>query len=152
MSNPPETTAQKQVANGIIKVDHTKSELADYYAATLFNSAKSTLLRAISNNSLTLWPALTTRLISKHLSKRLTAVQGHMEQGFRNLRSTKPFKNDVQEVSSTPEQENNNIKTHDVMSATLSTEELSKSSSDQTGEFPITSSSGHKYIFFILSL
>ena len=86
MSNPPETAAQKKVENGIIKVDTTKSELDDYYAPTLFNPAKSTLLRAISNNSLTLWPALTTRLISKHLSKRLTAVQGHMEQGFKNFR------------------------------------------------------------------
>ena len=96
VSNPPETAAQKQVANGIIKVDTTKSELADYYAATLFNPAKSTFLRAISNNSLTSWPTLTTRLISKHLSKRIAAVQGHMDQGFKNLQSTKPVKNDVQ--------------------------------------------------------
>ena len=103
MSNPPETAAEQQVANGIIKVDTTKSELADYYAATLFNPAKSTLLRAIRNNSLTLWPDLTTRLFSKHLSKRLTAVQGHTDQEFKNLRSTKPVKKDVQEVVSTPE-------------------------------------------------
>ena len=79
VSNPPETVAEQQVANVIIKVDTTKSELADYYAATLFNPAKSTLIRAIRNKSLTLWPALTTRLISKHLSKRLAAVQGHMD-------------------------------------------------------------------------
>ena len=45
--NPPETAAQKQLSNGIIKVDTTKSELADYYSATLFNPAKSTLSRAI---------------------------------------------------------------------------------------------------------
>ena len=44
VSNPPETAAQKQVANGIIKVNTTKSELADYYAATLFSPAKYTLL------------------------------------------------------------------------------------------------------------
>ena len=65
-----------------------------------------------------------TRLISKHLPKRLAAVQGHMDQGFKNLRSTKPVKNDAQEVNSTPEQENNNIKTHDVMCATFLAEEL----------------------------
>ena len=68
------------MANGIIKVDNTKSELADYYAAALFNSAKSTLLRAIRNNLLTSWLALTTKLISKHLSKRLASAQGHMEK------------------------------------------------------------------------
>ena len=70
-----------------------------------------------------------------------------MDQGFKNLRSTKHVKDEVQEVESTPEQENNNIKTHDVMCATFSEEELSKSSSDQTVKFPITSSRGHKYIF-----
>ena len=135
------------MANGIIKVDTTKSELDDYYAATLFNPAKSILLRAICNNLLTSWPDLTTRLIRKHLSKRLADVQGHMDQEFKNLRSTKLVKNDVQEVDSTPEQEKNNTKTHDVMCATFSAEELSKSSSNQTGKFPITSSRGHKYIF-----
>ena len=40
--NPPETTEKKQVANGIIKVDTEKSEMADYYATTLFNPTKST--------------------------------------------------------------------------------------------------------------
>ena len=70
-----------------------------------------------------------------------------MDQGFKNLWSTKPVKNDVQEVDSIPEQEKNKFKTHDVMCATLSVEELSKLSSDQTGKFPITSSRGHKYIF-----
>ena len=33
------------------------------------------------------------------------------------------------------------------MCAKFSAEELCKSSSDQTGKFPITSSRGHKYIF-----
>ena len=54
VSNPPETAAEQQVANGIIKVNTTKRELADYYAATLFKPAKNTLLQAIRNNSLTL--------------------------------------------------------------------------------------------------
>ena len=80
VSNRPETVAEEQVANGIIQVDTRKIELADYCAAKLFNPAKSILLQAICNNSLTSWPVLTTRLISKHLSKRLAAVQGHMDQ------------------------------------------------------------------------
>ena len=147
VSNPPETAAETQVANIIIRVDTTKSEPADYYAATLFNPEKFTLLRAIRNNSSTAWLALTTRLISKHLLKRLATAQGRMDQGFKNLRSNKLVKKDVQEVDSTPEQEKNNIKTHDVMCTTFLAEELIKSSSDQTGKFPITSSRGQKYIF-----
>ena len=113
----------------------------------LFNPTKSTLLRAIYNNLLTSCPEITTKLISKHLLKRLAAVQGHMEQEYNNLWSIKPVKKDFQEIDSTPEQENNNIKTNDVMCAMLSAEELCNSYSDQTGKFPITSSRGHKYIF-----
>ena len=65
-------TSKDHVSNGVIILD--KSELADYYAATLFNPIKSTLLRAIRNNHLTSWSALTTKLVSKHLSKRLASV------------------------------------------------------------------------------
>ena len=77
------------MANGIIKADETKGELAEYYAAVLLNPEKSTLLRSIYNNHLTLWPALTTKLIRKHLPKRLVTAQGHLDQEFKNLRSTK---------------------------------------------------------------
>ena len=52
-----------------------------------------------------------------------------------------------QEIDSTPEQETNNIKINDVMSAILSAEELCKSYSDQKGKFLITFSRGHTYIF-----
>ena len=99
-----ETTAQKKVANGIIKVDTKKSELDDYYAATLVNPAKFILLRAICNSSLTSWPELTTELISKHISKRLADIQGHMDQEYKDIWSIKPVKNDVQELDSIPEQ------------------------------------------------
>ena len=40
----PSPSQQAHVANGIIKVDTTKGELAQYYAATLLNPTKSTLL------------------------------------------------------------------------------------------------------------
>ena len=58
--------------------------------------------------------------------------------------ATEPQAPNKEDIS--PVQENNNIKTDDVMCIIISTEELSKSYSDQTGKFPITSSRGHKYI------
>ena len=69
-----------------------------------------------------------------------------MDQEYKNLWSTKPIKNDIQKIGSTPDLENNNIKTNDVMCAIFSMGELCKSYSDQSGKFPITSSRGHKYI------
>ena len=73
------TPEQKHIANGIIKFDTAKNELANYYAVTLFNSTKSILLRAICNNHFTSCPELTTKLVSKYLLKRLARVQGHIE-------------------------------------------------------------------------
>ena len=69
-----------------------------------------------------------------------------MDKEYNNLRSTKPAKNDVQEIDSTPEQENNNIKTNVVLCAIFSAEELCKSYSDQTDKNSIMSSRGRKYI------
>ena len=71
------------VANGVIKLDSTKCELAKYYAAALFNPKKPTMLRAIHNNHLTSWPALSTKMIHKHLPKRLESVQRHLDQEFK---------------------------------------------------------------------
>ena len=57
------------VVNGVVKLDNSRGELAQYYAATLLNPTKSTLLRAIQRNHLTTWTALTTKLIRKNLPK-----------------------------------------------------------------------------------
>ena len=46
-----------------------------------------------------------------------------------------------------PVQEPDNIKTHDIMCKIVTVDEISKSYSDQTGKFPITSSRGNKYVF-----
>ena len=103
------TTAH--VANGVIKLDSTKDDLAKYYAATLFNPTKSAMLRAIYNNHLTLWPALSTKMIRKYLHKRLELVQGHLHQEFQNIRSTKLTLEDIKDNNDlAPAQEPNNSK------------------------------------------
>ena len=138
---PPSNTA-KNVANGVIQLDSTKSDLAQYYGATLFSPVKSTLLRAIHRHHFTSWPAMTTKLMRKHLPKIIPTTQGHLDQEPKNIRSTKDIDDDI-----APRQETNNVKTNDIMCIALSTNEICKSYSDQTGQFPITSSRGHKYIF-----
>ena len=59
-------TDNKQMANGVIELDSTKGELAQYHAGTLFNPVKSTILHAIQNKHFTSWPGLSTKLIHKH--------------------------------------------------------------------------------------
>ena len=77
------------VANGILRLDKTKKEMAEYLSAALFSPDKSTLLRAIRKEHLLSWPGLTTSLISKHLPKQVATSKGHLDQEFKNIRSTK---------------------------------------------------------------
>ena len=49
----------------------------------------STLLRAVENNNLTTWPALTTRSITKYLPKSVETALVHLDQEGKNQRSTK---------------------------------------------------------------
>ena len=136
---------KNHTAYGIIRQDKTKKELAHFYAATLFHPVKSTLLRAIKNNHFSSWPQLNAKLITKHLDKNAPMLQGHLDQEFKKLRSTQP--KDEIEDDVAPQQEKDNAKTHDILCSVIATESISKSYSDQTGKFPITSSRGHKYIF-----
>ena len=140
------TTTTEQMANGVIELNSTKGELAQYHAATLFNPVKSTLLYATQNKHFTSWPGLSTKLINKHLPKRMATAQGHLDQDFKNQRSTKSTATE-QDSDIAPVQEPDNIKTHDIMCKIVTVDEISKSYSDQTGKFPITSSRGNKYVF-----
>ena len=101
------------MANGVIQVDSTEGDLAQYHVATLFNPVKSTLLRAIQRNRFISWPGLSTKLINKHLPKRIGTAQGHLDQEFKNLRSTRSSKTD-QDLDIAPVQDSNNIKTNDI--------------------------------------
>jgi hypothetical protein len=76
-------------ANGILRLDKPKQELATYLHATLGSPVSSTLLQAIRNGSLITFPGLTTNLITKHLPKSLATVLGHQDQEAKHLRSTK---------------------------------------------------------------
>ena len=144
----PTTTSSnnEHVANGVIQLDSTKRELAEYYGATLFNPVKSTIIHAINRHHFDTWPGMTSKLIRKHLPKRLATAQGHLDQEAKNLRSTQVT--DLDE-DITPSQEPSNTKTQDIMCWVEDITDICKSYSDQTGKFPITSSRGHKYIFVV---
>lgn len=86
----PIATPPSHQANGILRMDKTKHDLALYHHATLGSPVKSTLLRAIRRGHLTTFPGLTTHLISKHLPASVATVLGHQDQEAQNLRSTKP--------------------------------------------------------------
>ena len=148
-SHPPERTLQKprHTANGIIRRNKTKSELAAYYAASCFNPRPSTLIRAARLNYLASWPGLLAPLFSKHLPKSIASFKGHMDQEKKNLQSTQVLASDAEDI---PTQEPDNKKTNHITCALVPNETvLSKAYSDQTGKFPVQSSRGNQYIFIL---
>ena len=78
-------------ANGILRLDKTKEELALYHHATLGSPAPSTLLHAIRYRHLMTFPGLTNQLISKHLPKSIATTLGHLDQESNNICSTSAF-------------------------------------------------------------
>lgn len=135
-------------ANGILRTDRPKKELAAYLHATFGSPAPSTLLRAIRRCHLTTVPGLTTNLISRHLPASIATALGHQDQEAKHLRSTKdsssslPLDHDLAPpLLST--------KSHQVCAMLFDKQELLKSYSDQTGRFPVPSSRGNHYIFVL---
>jgi hypothetical protein len=80
----------------------------------------------------------------KHLPQRLATAQGHLDQDFKNVRTTQVH---ITDEDIAPGQEPENIKTGNIMCSITTLNDVAKSYSDQTGKFPIISSRGHKYIF-----
>ena len=67
----------------------TKSELAQWYHATLFSPVKQTLVQAIKKGYFATWPYLKIDLINKHLPQSMATAKGHIHQTRKNLNSTK---------------------------------------------------------------
>ena len=73
-----ETTGPKEMIMNLITTS-TQSKLALFYHQVLSSPPKSTLLRAIKNKQLKLFPGLTYDLIKKHLPESCPATEkGHM--------------------------------------------------------------------------
>ena len=90
-------------ANGILRTDRPRQELAEYHHATMGSPVSSTLLRAIRRHHLTTFPGLSTNLISKHLPKSLATVLGHQDQEAKHLRSTKIMPSPSADLPSDPD-------------------------------------------------
>jgi hypothetical protein len=136
-------------ANGMLRTDKPKQELATCLHAALGSPVPSALLRAIRRNHLLTVPGLTANLVMKHLPKSLAAVLGHQDQEAKHLRSTKTLpavtatlsasEPDLEPALDTPN--------HHIFAMLFDKVQIMKSHSDQTGRFPIPSSRGNHYIF-----
>ena len=152
---PPLPTRQYQHnANGAIQDLNTKQDLAGYLHACAFSPTPSTFIRAIKRGHYQSWPGLTIALISKHLLKSLATSKGHLRMDQKNTQTTKideaiPLNTSL---DLSPPQEANNMRSHAVFITIVTTADLRKSYSDQTGRFPIQSSRGYNYVMILYDM
>jgi len=142
---PPVRPPQTHQANGILRLDKPKQELATFHHASLGSPAPSTLLRAIRKGHLNTFPGLTTSLITKHLPQSMATTLGHQDQEAKNIRSTRRPPPDI-DADLEPVLE---PRSHQLCAMLFDHQSVLKSFSDQTGRFPVPSSRGNNYIFVL---
>ena len=147
---PPSKT-KNLVANAIIRKDKSKSDLANFYHASLFSPTLVTLQNAINNNHFATWPGMTKLNYKKLITDTTNIDLGHMTQERQNLQSTKylapPILQDI-----FPQPEHPNVKSHNVMSMVIPFSARELSYGDITGSFPFKSSRGNQYIYILYTI
>lgn len=129
-------------ANGIIKKESTINDLINFLHGACFSPSKSTWINAIKRNYFLGWPGITVKAVRKHLTPSPATAKGHLDQTQKNQQSTKtdPF--------SLPPELQDNIK-HQVVAAAVIPIPTGKIYTDQTGQFPVISEAGNKYVFVL---
>ena len=115
------------------------SDTLNIFHISMGRQKNTTLLNAIRKNNLSTWPFFTENNIAKFLPNSIPTALGHLDRTQNNSQSTQ------QPTFKTTENRYINIY------ASFNQPEMptGKIHSDQTGRFPIQSSSGNKYIMVI---
>jgi hypothetical protein len=123
----------------------TIADTVEYLHQTLFSPVLSTLLKAIDKGNFATWPMLTRANVTKHLPKSEATPMGHLDQKRKNIQSTKRIPTPTQ-----PPIHQTSERTHQTYVDLLDINETTgKIFSDQTGQFPVQSSQGNKYVMII---
>ena len=117
----------------------TEAEHMQHLHAAAFSPVPATWIKAIQKGFFTSWPGLTAKVVAKYLPESIAISKGYLDQTQKNIRSNQPKEPEIIE----PKGEQLNHPTHQIIA---SIELVGRVYTDQTGRFPVTSSSGHKYI------
>jgi hypothetical protein len=152
---PPPVPLQANAA----MTSSTTSNLLQFLHASLFLPVPSTLIKAIQNNHFTTWPGITTANTQQHLPKAMATTLGHLDQERKNLRSTKPvlippshqpepISDDTEFLPSPPILDG--LATNYAYASIEPLPERTDSiTTDQTGQFPVLSSTGMRYVLVL---
>ena len=78
-------------------VDRTKTDMVQWYHATLLSPVKPTLLQETKKGYFATWPRLKIYLINKHLPPSMVTSKFHMHKIRKKINSTKQQEPMIQE-------------------------------------------------------
>ena len=108
---------------------------------------KSTWLKAVQAGNFIGWPLLTTKNVQKYYPDSAETPRGHLNQTRKNIRSTKPKPAPFEEIHSN---QLRGRKVHDIYTTTYHVRDTIFT--DQTGQFPVHSQAGNKYIMVMVEI
>eukprot|EP00804_Cyclotella_cryptica_P028786 CCRYP_018721-RA/>CCRYP_018721-RA protein AED:0.43 eAED:0.43 QI:0/0/0/1/0/0/2/0/620 len=108
---------------------------------------KSTWLKAVQAGNFIGWPLLTAKNVQKYYPDSTETPRGHLNQTHKNVRSTKPKPAPFEEIHSN---QLRGRKVHDIYTTTYEVRDTIFT--DQTGQFPVRSLAGNKYIIVMVEI
>jgi hypothetical protein len=131
----------------------TIADTIDFLHKACLSPSTSTFIKAIENGHFSTWPMLTSENVKKYLPKSEAMAMDHLDQHRKNTQSTKSHQtqaaisainHDPSCHTATP------TRTHQVYADLLDINRpTGQIFSDQTGQFPVQSSRGNKYVMII---
>ena len=137
----PSPTPTRQSANNLMP-ERTKPDLLQWSNATLFIPVEKNLIQSINKVYFATWTNLTSDLTNKNLPSSMAISKGQIHQTRKNIKST----NQKQPMEDPP------MKPLTQLTNTVFTNIInhkSQISTYLTGELPVTSNKGKKYLFVL---
>jgi len=148
---PPPST---QLAATAVNTSTKPPDLVAFAHASLFSPALTTLAQALRKDYVVGFPGLTSPTLAKYPPMSMATAKGHLDQARQHPHRVSappgftPNPSDPDHLDFFPSSETPiNQLTHLCFSATI--QATGQISSDQTGKFPLPSSTGNNYIFVL---
>ena len=142
---PVRNTQKSQQANATLPTTNLHEHIK-YLHQCAFSPTTRTWIQAAKKGHFKTWPGVTVNAIQCYLPKSEATMLGHLDQQRKNTQSTK-LHDDVLDTMHTPSPHDKGLNTHALYAATICyNPPTGKLYTDLTGQFPVQSSRGHKYI------
>jgi hypothetical protein len=139
-----------EFVNSVYELPNLEQVIAWYHAAAGYPT-KTTWIKAIEAGFYATWPLLTVKAVKKHYPETDETPKGHLRRVKSGIRSTKVQVDEPEEIKKAEAALNDLRKKHrDIYIQVKDVTELIYT--DQMGQFPVTSSQGHKYIMVLVEV